>query len=222
MLKLKHVNKNFATFLSMTKKIFTCFNDNMAFKESVKNILIKLGENNKPTYAVMAIAVAKGIARPLFTMSDKHADPETKKYTAIREALTEVVAIPTYYACGELAGKVAENLKFNNLPTEELRQYSRKNAKQNFMFLGVCTAALLVIPALASVTIKPFMKKIQENKKDINNAIQNSNKPIAVFNSNDSEKLNKSNLTFNSRQNNLKSYQSSIYAHGAGMEVGGL
>lgn len=137
----------------------------MGMKDIMKKIFVKLGENNKPTYAVMAIAVVKGIARPLFTMTDKHADPETKKYTAIREFLTEVVAIPTYFACGELAGKVANKLKFDHLPTEELKTHARKSAQQNFMFLGVCTAALLVIPALASVTIKPFMNKIQNERK---------------------------------------------------------
>lgn len=148
----------------------------MSMKDLMKKVFVKLGENNKPTYAVMAIAVVKGIARPLFTMSDKHADPETKKYTAIREGLTEVVAIPTYYACGELAGNVASKLKFDHIPNPELQKYARKNAQQNFMFLGVCLAALLVIPALASVTIKPFMKKIQEKNKATNNAVDNAQK----------------------------------------------
>ena len=134
----------------------------MSIKEALKRMFVALGENNKPTYAVMSIALVKGIARPLFTLSDKHADPETKKYTAMREGLTEVVAIPTYFACGELAGKVANKLNFNHLPNEEAKNFARKSAQQNFMFLGVCTAALLVIPALASLTIKPFMKKIQE------------------------------------------------------------
>ena len=85
----------------------------------IKEILTNLGKNNKPTYAVMAIAVVKGIARPLFTMTDKHADPETKKYTAIREGLTEVVAIPTYFACGELASKVADKLKRTSIRKTE-------------------------------------------------------------------------------------------------------
>lgn len=192
----------------------------MALKEAMKNIFVKLGENNKPTYAVMAIAVAKGVARPLFTMSDKHADPETKKYTAIREALTEVVAIPTYYACGELAGKVAEKLKFNNLPTEELKQYSRKNAKQNFMFLGVCTAALLVIPALASVTIKPFMKRIQGDKENINNAINNSKEPIAVLNNKDSKIID--NTTFKAKNIKRISYKNPLPYKNGGMKVGGI
>lgn len=130
----------------------------MAIKESLKQFFIKLGENNKPTYAVMAIATVKGIARPAFTMSDKNADPTTKKYTAIREALTEAVAIPTYFICGEMAAKISSML---SLPKEK-----QNLAKRNFMFLGVCTAALVVIPALASIVIKPFMNKIQEKPKD--------------------------------------------------------
>ena len=129
----------------------------MSVKEILKNLCIKLGENNKPIYAVMAIAVAKGIFRPTFTMMDKHEDPETKKYAALRELLTEVVAIPTYWVSGELASKGADML---NLAPEK-----KAMAKTNFMFLGVCTAALLVIPAVTSLIIKPVMNTIQ-NKKE--------------------------------------------------------
>ena len=148
----------------------------MAFADKIKNICVKLGENNKPTYAVMAIATVKGIARPAFTMMDKTEDAETKKYTALREGLTEVVAIPAYWGCGELAGKIAKNL---NLP-----QSKKSLAQHNLMFVGVCTAALFVIPALASVAIKPFMNKIQKKpeksqKLDIKeNAVNETVKPV--------------------------------------------
>ncbi len=134
------------------------FNVSMGLADKFRNICIKLGENNKPTYAVMAIATVKGIARPTFTMMDKHEDPQTKKYTALREGLTEVVAIPAYWACGELASKIAGKMS--------LSEEKKALAKHNFMFLGVCTAALFVIPALASVAIKPFMSKIQGDKKN--------------------------------------------------------
>ena len=130
----------------------------MSIVNFIKNICKKLGENNKPIYAVMAIAVAKGIARPTLTMLDKTEDPETKRYTALREGLTEVVAIPTYYCCGEAAAAIGGKL---NLSPE-----NQALAKHNFMFLGVCAAALFVIPALASLTIKPFMKKIQSKKNE--------------------------------------------------------
>ena len=188
----------------------------------IKEILTNLGKNNKPTYAVIAIAVVKGIARPLFTMTDKHADPETKKYTAIREGLTEVVAIPTYFACGELASKVADKLKFDHLPTPKEQAFARQSAKQNFMFLGVCIAALAVIPALASVTIKPFMKKIQENNKSKHAPIDiEQNKADNLYNNIDNKPL-KTNVAFNGK----KILNSTLNAYprikASGMKVGGI
>lgn len=161
------------------------FKVSMGLANKFRNICIKLGENNKPTYAVMAIATVKGIARPTFTMMDKHEDPETKKYTALREGLTEVVAIPAYWGCGELAAKIAKQMKVS--PEKQAL------AGHNFMFLGVCAAALFVIPALASLAIKPFMGMIQgdknkkkeapqeEHKLDIKeNEIDNSVKTVSI------------------------------------------
>ena len=186
-----------------------------------KNWFLNLGKNNKPTYAVMAIAVVKGIARPIFTMTDKEADPETKKYTAIREGLTEVVAIPTYFACGELASKFAEKLNFSHISDPKLQAFARQGAKQNFMFLGVCLAALAVIPALASVTIKPFMKKIQENKKDTKKAIDNVQN-LELANTNnivEKEQVNPNFKSIGLRKSALNTYS---MAKLGGMKVGGL
>lgn len=73
----------------------------------VKKIFTNLGENNKAVYAVMAIAIAKGTLRPIFTMRDKEQEPKSKKYTAIREGLTEAIAVPTYYLSGVIASKLA-------------------------------------------------------------------------------------------------------------------
>lgn len=196
----------------------------MGMKDSLKKVFVKLGENNKPTYAVMAIAVVKGIARPIFTMNDKHADPETKKYTAIREGLTEVVAIPTYFACGELAGKVANKLKFDHLPNPKQQAYARQNAKQNFMFLGVCTAALVVIPALASLTIKPFMKKIQENKVGVSSSVKQEERRLDVDDlfEIDEDKI-KQNLPVFKSQKTLHNPQWTCFSSRVGgMKVGGV
>lgn len=197
----------------------------MGIKESLKKVFVKLGENNKPTYAVMAIAVVKGIARPLFTMTDKHADPETKKYTAIREGLTEVVAIPTYFACGELAGKVADKLNFNHISNPKQQAFARQSAKQNFMFLGVCTAALFVIPALASLTIKPFMKKIQEDRIKLDKTIEKAHKldiDDLLDDIDDKDVLKQQTPVFQAKktvQNPLVSYPS---IKTSGMKVGGV
>lgn len=170
----------------------------MAIIDKFTNICTALGKNNKPTYVVMAIATVKGICRPMFTMMDKKENPETKKYTAIREGLTELIAIPVYWACGELAGKLsnvfakpknfmdkelfqkymngdrAENVVKAFEKGRELAENNLPKMNKNLMFVGVCTAALFVIPALCSVAIKPLMNVIQksgnkgEKKLDVN------------------------------------------------------
>lgn len=127
--------------------------------EKIYNICKKLGESNKATYAVVSIATAKGIFRPLFTMMDKKENKETKRYTAAREGMTEVVAIPTYLGVGKLAEFIAGKLK--GLSPEKM-----EIAKHNANFIGVCVAALFVIPALASVVTKPFSKKVQAQKQE--------------------------------------------------------
>ncbi len=129
----------------------------MSISSGIKKACESLGKNNNPAYVVVAIATAKGIFRPLFTMMDKKESQETKKYTALREGLTEVIAIPTYIACGALAGKGAALIK---------DPAKAKMAQHNLRFIGVCTAALLVIPGLCSVAIKPFTDRIfNKNEK---------------------------------------------------------
>ncbi len=141
----------------------------MALADIIKRTCKKLGENNKPTYVVMAIATVKGICRPTFTMMDKTENPETKKYTALREGLTEAIAIPAYWASGELAGALAKKVFHKD-------RALAGRAEKNMMFIGVCTAALLIIPGLCSVAIKPIMDaiglKAPEDKKHPKNILQ--------------------------------------------------
>lgn len=135
----------------------------MGFQNTIKNLCNSLGTNNKPTYVVMAIAAVKGIARPSFTMMDKTESPDTKKYTALREGLTEAIAIPAYFVCGELSAKLAKVFYPETNPSKEIKALS-KRAEKNLMFVGVCTAALFIIPALCSVAIKPIMDKLNIKK----------------------------------------------------------
>ena len=129
----------------------------MALINTAKRIIESVGKNTKPTYAVVAVATANAIFKPLSTLLDKKEKPETKKYTALRELLTECVAVPTYIVCGALASKFAN--AFNN-PEKAIR------AKSNFEFLGVCTAALLVIPAVCSGALW-LLDKALGKKKDV-------------------------------------------------------
>lgn len=161
----------------------------MSISNTLEKICTSMGKNNKPTYVVMAIATVKGICRPMFTMMDKKENPETKKYTAIREGLTEIIAIPVYWACGEVAGKLShifanpKNFMDKTLykqykngqkspevvkafeRAKELAENNLPKMNKNLMFMGVCGAALFVIPALCSAAIKPLMNKIQKNAK---------------------------------------------------------
>jgi hypothetical protein len=124
---------------------------------SLKSIITYIGKNNKPYYPTVAVASAELIFRPTFTMMDKKSPEETKKYTALREGITELIAAPTYLVVPILAGKASSLLK---MPTKE----GAKMAKHNLQTLGTWVAALIVIPALCSAIVKPFMNKIYSKR----------------------------------------------------------
>lgn len=123
----------------------------------LKDKCINLGKNNKAVYAVVAIAVVKGIARPIFTMMDKKEDQDTKVYAAIREGLTEVIAIPSYIGMSWLSEMAAGPLT-KNMPKK------LQDAAKTLSFVGVCVTALFVIPALCSFAIKRVMKELDKRK----------------------------------------------------------
>jgi len=173
----------------------------MGYQQKTVEILDKFARNLKPTHPVMAIATVKGICRPAFTMMDKNEKPETKKYTALREGITEAVAIPIYFVCGELAGigaKVLKKLYDNHVVSkaqkmaqktgdiidikalEKLKQPEHVTAKiaNNLRFLGVCAAALVVIPATCSVVIKPVVDKIIKPPEPIEPKIKSNQNQI--------------------------------------------
>lgn len=168
----------------------------MTLTNVIKKACESIGKDNNPAYVVVAIATAKGIFRPLFTMMDKKESPETKKYTALREGLTEVIAIPTYLACGALAGKGAALIKDPE---------KAKMAKHNLRFVGVCTAALIAIPGLCSLVIKPFTdmifhKKDQKNEParlDVTSKSPEIEKTTQVENLNQKPMVNTSIYTYN-------------------------
>ena len=158
---------------------------------TLENALIKLGKNNSPTFVAMSIAIAKAIFRPAFTMMDKEQDKSSKTYTALREGLTEVIAIGVYWGSGKLANILAgartrklehlpktqiskdvfQNiLKETNLPqgmtNKRAHEISKTFYKNNstLSMLGVFASALFVIPAVCSLTIKPVMKATKLNQ----------------------------------------------------------
>ncbi|MCM1338696.1 MAG: hypothetical protein NC191_03395 [Muribaculaceae bacterium] len=125
---------------------------------SLKSTLTYIGKNVKPYWPTVAVASAELIFRPLFTMMDKKSPEETKKYTALREGITELIAAPTYLALPILAAKGSDLLKIKDANLAKM-------AKHNLQTVGTWTAALVVIPGLCSAMVKPFMDKIYKNGK---------------------------------------------------------
>ena len=205
--------------------------------------LIKLGEGNNAALVSSSIAAAKGIFRPIFTMSDKKEKPETKKYTAIREFLTEFIAIPVYLASGKVAQAVVK--KYDNVEhymararkllqqenpmreipvaeisakAEELKASLHPKIKSVAPFIGVGLSALIIIPAICSAVIKPLMGIIQ---KPSSKQSQNSDiKPVENIPLMDAKSgLKAKHFIYNDHYKNMSTFATSYIS---GMKVGGV
>ena len=129
------------------------------FLKKVAKAAYSLGEHNDPLNAVLAIALFKGINRPLFTMMDKKTDPQAKKYAAFREGLTEVIAATTYVGT-------------NKLLVSPLSKFLQKRTggdigkiTHGLEFLCVCLSAVLLIPLACNIFLNPVMKGVEKVKK---------------------------------------------------------
>lgn len=137
---------------------------------NMKNLFKYFGENqNGAIIIACGIAIGKGIFRPLFTMMDKQQDPDTKKYAAIREGLTEVAAFPLYIATPLVASHLIHHfLKGKEIPPAEMNRL-----KINAKYIGVCVATL-IIPAICNLIQPPIMhayEKHEKEKKDKTNKL---------------------------------------------------
>jgi len=199
----------------------------MGIKQTIEKKLIKFGANNSPTFVAMSIATAKGIFRPAFTMTDKKENYETKRYTALREGLTEVIAIPVYFLSGLISKSiskriaVAKNFMSKKMyakyksgdkseevlnafkHAEELAKINLPKIESTSAFAGVCISALFLIPLICSATIKPIMNSIEKRDLRKKNSIE----------------YNVKNLNTKNYQNTFKSLYS---GYSTGMKVGGL
>lgn len=134
-----------------------------AFGRFIAKTAYKLGENNNPLNAVLAIALFKGINRPLFTMMDKDSNPEAKKYAAFREGLTEVIAASTYVATNKLLVP-----PLTKVLHKAVKGSSHTKIERALEFLCVCLSAVLLIPAACNLVLDPVMKgvaKVQSKRK---------------------------------------------------------
>lgn len=129
---------------------------------NLKKVCESLGKHNDALYAVLAIAVFKGVMRPTFTMMDKKSDKETKKYAAFREGLTEAIAFASYILTHRIVLPLA-------VPIAKRTGKSPKKVKNGLSLLSVCLTAGIIIPAICNLTLKPIMdgvKKIGDRRKN--------------------------------------------------------
>lgn len=131
----------------------------------LENICKVIGKQNNPLYTVVPIAICKGIFRPIFTLSDKKQEPESKKYAAVREGTTELVAIPTYICMSKLTEKLAPAFSPEGKSVEKIL----KNSKTTLGFFGICLAALVVIPELCNLVMPHVLKLFKTKDKSPQN-----------------------------------------------------
>ena len=148
----------------------------------IKKICSNLGNKSKPLYPILAISCANGIFRPTFTMMKKGEDPESKRYAALREGITELVAMPTYLLTGilgeklgkkiavkaldvNLAKKVQEGKVISEAVKRDMKASAIQKGQAGLGLIAICIAAGLVIPALCSVVVTPVMKRISKKSE---------------------------------------------------------
>lgn len=155
----------------------------MGIKNGIKSLCEALGKKNKATYVMVSIALVKGIFRPIFTMSDKKEPIESRKYTAMREGLTEAFAIPIYLAVDWLVGKATKKIVPENAP-KIMGINARRLAETNLNLIGICIAAGIIVPAVCLFATSKLLKKPGDKqdaqKLDIQSPTDNLVKPVEV------------------------------------------
>lgn len=126
----------------------------------IQRICQHLGKENNALYAVVTVAIFKSISRPIFTMMDKKADTQRKKYTALRESATEIIAIPTYIAVAKASEKLAPLFHSKKVKGSHI-----ETTKTALGFIGVCFAGSVIIPWLCNL-VMPFLFKNKNNISD--------------------------------------------------------
>lgn len=126
-----------------------------------EKLFTKLGSNPDPLITIIALCGFNMTVRPLITLSDKNQPKERKIYAAVREFLTELVALPTCVIMSRVLGGALAK-KFIQAP-------NTINAVKNVFSLGGLVLANFLIPIFTNIALQPIMKDVKkkmiENKK---------------------------------------------------------
>lgn len=150
-------------------------------KPTLENTFKFLGDNpSSAIWVACTIAAFKGVLRPVFTMRDKKSDPETRKYTAMREGLTEGIAIPVYALVPTLGSSIIKKCLYKGASKATL-----KAVETNVKFWGVL-ASTAIIPAVCNVIQPPMMNYVTNyfGNKKAKTAIAQNNPATSIGNTN--------------------------------------
>jgi hypothetical protein len=134
-----------------------------------ERICKEMVSSNNAGYAAILIAAFKGVFRPIITLRDKKKPEKERKYAAIREALTEALAVPIYLITSMY---IPDKLK-KPLATDPKNLKTVENVRGNVAFISVCIATF-IIPLLCNWIMPPVMKaikKYEDGKKKKNGSL---------------------------------------------------
>lgn len=132
---------------------------------------------------VYVTTALKAVGRPAFIMSDKKSDPETKKYTAVKEFLYQVLClgltiamIPFFKKGGK---KIAENILSKESKIEKTDAV-KKNILEGGAKMGDLVGSILgltiIAPMISHEILHPIMHAMGMDKKK-----DTIGKPAEVF-----------------------------------------
>jgi len=124
--------------------------------KNAKNFYGKLGSNPDPLFTIVALCLFNMTLRPLITLSDPNQPKERKMYAAMREFVTEALAMPICIIMSRLAGGV--------LAKKFARPENINKVKNVFSFAGLLLANF-TIPIVGTLIMDPLMNKLKKNPK---------------------------------------------------------
>lgn len=133
----------------------------------IGNVYQKLGADSDPLMTIVVLCLFNMSVRPLITLSDKNQPKERRYYAALRESITEIIALPTcVFFSRYLGGKLANHFSVTKTPE------AIQSVKNVFSLAGL-VAANFVIPILSTIALDPIMKDVKKRIIKNKNVEQN-------------------------------------------------
>lgn len=134
------------------------------------------------TSAVLIMTGMKAVARPIFIYTDKNSDPETKKYTATKEFLYQLLCLGLTLAVLPLFKKGGVKLaekSIKNGMNEDLKKTVIKGGHEIGALVGSIVGLTILAPIISHKILHPIMHAIgMEKTKTENHALEKLEQPI--------------------------------------------